>query len=154
MLILNELRRMRNIYRQYKFVKYLDSDIKAFENKHDFLQEMEYRLKPVSKVVKKEYAEKTGKTRLEVANIVDAAMTNDFIEVYEDQNGDKTRHLWVAPGKGRDLLDRVWIFPVGLWREWLNAYGALLSFLTGGVFGAAVLLTYKAIQHIVMMVLH
>jgi len=39
------LGRMRNIYRQYRFVRYLDNDIKAFEAKHDFLQEMEYRLK-------------------------------------------------------------------------------------------------------------
>lgn len=142
------VKRMRHIYQQYKFVKYLQEDIKAFEAKHDFLQEMEYRLKPVSKVIKREYAAKTGMSRLDVSDIVDSCMMNDFIDVYQDNDKEKTRHLFVSAKEGQDLLDRIWIFPLGLWREWLSAYGTLFGFLTGGLVAAMAIYLGKFAWHL------
>jgi len=122
---------MRHIYRMYKFTQYVDKADKEAEKHIDKQDRVNYE--KMEDVVKM-YAEVTGRTRTEVWDILNSGIENKYLKTTYYKT-----FIHVDPGRGRQFLDKLWIFPLGFWEEILNTYGNLTKLIISGVLVTAIL---------------
>ena len=113
------LKNMRDLYRQYKLVKFLQKDL-------DYAQSLDPRnnqpgdwriMQAEAKSFIERYATHSGLTQRQVRLLCKSAIKNNYIEATVDENG--AENLDISPIRGSFFIDS---FPMGLIEELLGRY--------------------------------
>jgi hypothetical protein len=133
---------LRNIYRFVNLV-----GVKGDELEKEFPSMMTVsgysRCNPATWVVKQDYAKKYGATSFEVHDACADGIKFGYLEGYVDEkNGIKVDIICLTT-KGRTLLDKIWVIPIGRFEATLTAFKASTTFLFGIISSGTIYLLIK-----------
>ena len=120
------LGRMKHIREMYKFTQFVDEQVKEAEKDADEDGNMLY---PRKEEVVGLYAEANGRPITGVWDLLHSCIEDHYVK--EDHY---SIHIFVHPGKGRHLLDKILFIPDGLIDESLRQFSAFWQFVTGAFF--------------------
>ncbi len=152
------IRRMKQILNMYRMVKTTQKSIDVIDKmatkhlvKHERRDRLEHTFRPAASAVKSSYVEKYRRTSfIKTNDICVDAIENGYLVagVTSDPNGAKLDGITEIDNlgittKGRELIDKAWIIPIGLWLVWWDKFGVFVSGFIVGILLPAVFFLIK-----------